>query len=225
MAAYLREGKADFYSETVLTALYLEQHGNSQIVLREWKKGVASYRSVVVVSTDSGINELSDLRGRKIAFEDESSTSGFLVPFGELLRLGLHPRKLNSPRSAVAPGNVGFVFAEEELNIAGWVVRGVAAAGAMSDKDFADVSRVPGPIREKLRVIYKSGALPRSLFSVRRTLDPMIKARVKAVLLKIHKDPDAKPVLAKYYKIKKFDEVLQLDYARQIQAKLAAKGF
>jgi phosphonate transport system substrate-binding protein len=222
MAEYLRDGKVDFLSETVLTALYLEKHGKSQILMREWKKGVSNYRSIIVVAKDSGISKLSDLRGRKIAFEDQSSTSGFLLPYAAMVREGLTFRRLSSPRSTVPTGKIGYVFAEEELNIAGWVVRGIVAAGAMSDRDFASKARTPGPIKARLKVIYKSPLVPRSLFSARRSLDSRIKARIKAVMLKIHKQPDAKRVLKKYYKVKKFDEVLQLDHARKVYGVLQA---
>ena len=72
--------RVDFYSETILSALYLEAQGGGEIILREWKKGVASYRSVIVARADSGITELADLRGGKVAFEDPTSTSGFFFP-------------------------------------------------------------------------------------------------------------------------------------------------
>jgi phosphonate transport system substrate-binding protein len=112
MAQYLRDGKVDFFSETVLTSLYLEKHGNAQILMREWKKGVSSYRSIIVVSKESSISELSNLRGRKIAFEDPGSTSGFLLPYAALVNDGLTLRRLNSPRSTVATGEIGYVFAD-----------------------------------------------------------------------------------------------------------------
>ena len=101
--------------------------------MREWKKGVSSYRGIIIVSKESGISELSNLRGRKIAFEDPGSTSGFLLPYAALVNGGLTLRRVTSPRSTVATGEIGYVFAEEELNIAGWVVRGIVAAGAMSE--------------------------------------------------------------------------------------------
>ncbi|MDX1484880.1 MAG: phosphate/phosphite/phosphonate ABC transporter substrate-binding protein [Alphaproteobacteria bacterium] len=224
MARALKDGRVDFYSETVLSALYLEAYGEGEILLREWKKGVASYRSVIVAKVGSGITELADLRGGKVAFEDPSSTSGFLFPYGALTDAGLTLNQLPSPRANVAAASVGYVFAEEELNIAGWVVRGIVDAGAMSDQDLKDLTRVPGPIKKSLKVLYRSPALPRSLFSVRRGLEARIKARIKAVLLKMHQDPAAKPVLEKYYRVKKYDEVLDLGYPRRITGLLAARG-
>ncbi len=80
MAGYLRSGQVDVISETPFSALRLVEETGAEILLREWKKGVAEYRTVFFVRRDSEINTFKGLVGRKIAFEDEGSTSAFLVP-------------------------------------------------------------------------------------------------------------------------------------------------
>ena len=40
MIRYLRSGQIDFISETVMTALFLEEKVQAEILLREWKKKV-----------------------------------------------------------------------------------------------------------------------------------------------------------------------------------------
>ena len=91
MASALGRGEVDLYSETILSSLYLEAHGG-EIILREWKKGVAHYCSVIVVRTDRAITNLGDLQGRKIAFEDllvDGRSRGILGAALDVLELEL----------------------------------------------------------------------------------------------------------------------------------------
>ncbi|WP_238586166.1 phosphate/phosphite/phosphonate ABC transporter substrate-binding protein [Rhodococcus rhodochrous] len=51
----------------------------------------AAYSSVFVCRTDTGIDSIEDLRGRKIAFVDAGSTSGNYIPKLLLTRAGIDP--------------------------------------------------------------------------------------------------------------------------------------
>ncbi|WP_114854136.1 phosphate/phosphite/phosphonate ABC transporter substrate-binding protein [Brachybacterium sp. YJGR34] len=48
-----------------------------------------AYQSLCYVTADSGISSLEDLRGKKVAFVDKASTSGYLVPMEGLMSAGL----------------------------------------------------------------------------------------------------------------------------------------
>ena len=49
------------------------------------------YTSVIVVRTDSGLNTLEDLKGKRFSFVSPSSTSGYLVPSVHFQELDLKP--------------------------------------------------------------------------------------------------------------------------------------
>jgi phosphonate transport system substrate-binding protein len=51
------------------------------------------FRSVFITQTDSGIKQLSDLKGRQVSFGSQSSTSGHLMPRSFLLQAGIDPEK------------------------------------------------------------------------------------------------------------------------------------
>jgi phosphonate transport system substrate-binding protein len=51
------------------------------------------FQSVFIAKTDSGIRNLSDLKGRQVSFGSQSSTSGHLMPRFFLLQAGLTPEK------------------------------------------------------------------------------------------------------------------------------------
>src|SRR5439155_10950336 len=52
----------------------------TQVILASLRQGSKSYRSQIIVRADSGINSIEQLRGKKFAFVDPASASGFLFP-------------------------------------------------------------------------------------------------------------------------------------------------
>lgn len=57
--------------------------------------GDPSYHSYIITAKDSGIEELSDLRGRNVCFVEPTSTSGSLYPTAGLTDAGLTPDDYN----------------------------------------------------------------------------------------------------------------------------------
>jgi phosphonate transport system substrate-binding protein len=53
----------------------------------------AQFRSVFIAQIDSGIKQLTDLKGKQVSFGSASSTSGHLMPRSFLLQAGLDPEK------------------------------------------------------------------------------------------------------------------------------------
>ncbi len=67
---YLKEGKLDWVTETVFSALIFSEETGAEIIARRWRKGVPEYFSVFFTRKDSGIASLGDLKGKTIVFED-----------------------------------------------------------------------------------------------------------------------------------------------------------
>jgi phosphate/phosphite/phosphonate ABC transporter binding protein len=53
--------------------------------------GDATYRGIIVVRADSPLRSVQELRGKRFAFVDRESGSGFVAPCRTLLRAGLSP--------------------------------------------------------------------------------------------------------------------------------------
>jgi phosphate/phosphite/phosphonate ABC transporter binding protein len=56
-------------------------------------EGKTSYSAYLFVERASPYQQLADLQGARVAFVDERSTSGFLMPYAQLLDAGLHPER------------------------------------------------------------------------------------------------------------------------------------
>ncbi|MFQ5850569.1 MAG: phosphate/phosphite/phosphonate ABC transporter substrate-binding protein [Candidatus Binatia bacterium] len=218
---YLKEGKLDWVTETPLSAFIFRDETGAEIMVRKWKKGAPEYHTLFFTRKDSGIESIEDLKGKKIAFEDPGSTTGYFVPVAMLKRAGLELIKLSSPREDPPPDKVGYAFARTELNISTWVHKRLAEAGAFSNLDWENPEYTPETFRKDLKVIYQSKPFPRAVELIRRGVDPKVKRRIKEILLKAHNDPKAEEALKAYDKTAKFDEFRGeakggLDEARQI---------
>ncbi len=62
-------------------------------------------------------------------------------------------------------------------------------------------------MKKDLKIVFRTAPMVRSVVSLRRALGPAIKKRVKEVLLNMHRDPEGKKVLKRYYKVKRYDEI------------------
>jgi len=207
MISYLKQKKVDWVTETTFSAVIFEQKAGAEIILRKWKKGVPEYHTVFFTRKDSGINNLSDLKGKTIAFEDSGSTTAYFIPAAVLIRQGLKLVQLATPVEKPPVGMVAYAFSGQEVNTATWVYRGFTAAGAFNNLDWEKDDHVRKSFRNEMKIFHRTQSFPRAVEVVRKDLDARIKQRLISVLLNAHRDPKAKNALKAYQKTKKFDEL------------------
>jgi phosphonate transport system substrate-binding protein len=221
MVEYLSQGKVDLVTDTPFSAVYFADAAGARMILRKWKEGVPDYSCVFITHKDSDISSLAQLRGKKIAFEDPSSTTSYFVPVALLTQAGLGLSLLSSPRASAPADLVGFAFANDELNITTWVHRRLVDVGAYSNRDWNEENNTPLAMRQDLRIVHESRTFPRAIELVRHDLAPHLVARLTDVLLHIHEDPAAAEALAQYHHTTRFDELTddiraQLEEVRRI---------
>lgn len=204
MEALLRNGDVDLVSETPMTALSFADSLGAEILLSEWKGGVATYRTVLLARKDSAIKTLSDLVGRMIAFEDEGSSSAFFVPLALLKSAGLDVVRLDSNESARAPNRVNYTFAGGEFSIAAWVHRGIADAGAISNVEWRELCGEHPPFENELFVFHRSEPVVRSVILARPGLEPGLKQAVIKLLTSMDEASEGQAVLETYSNVKHY---------------------
>jgi len=132
------------------------------------KLGRAEYRSIIITRKDSGVNSLTDLKGRSFAFGNLHSTSGNLIP-----RLFLY-------RHGVTLFDFGrFENLETHTAVAKAVLKGKVAAGAV--KDVVAYRYQP----HGLKLIAESEPIPSVPIVARPDAEPALIAAVRKVLLAI----------------------------------------
>lgn len=206
MMSYLRRGKVDWVTETPGTGLLLADKAGARPLLLTERSGSREYRSVIFTHRDSGITDLSQLRGHTIAFQSPSSTSAYLVPAMVLRERGLPMTLMVSPLDEADPRSVGYVFANTDANLGTWVHKRLVDAGGFSDQDWDSMQRLSDAFRRDLVVIHTTGPVPRAMELVNGDMRPEVAARLKQVLLGAAEDPQARDALRQFFRTTGFYE-------------------
>jgi phosphonate transport system substrate-binding protein len=200
MASYLRRGRVDWVTETAATGLLLADRGGGRVLVGTERNGVGSYYSVVFARRDSGIESLADLRGRSIAFQNPNSTSAYYAPAAALLDAGVELEILLSPKDRPRGERAGYLFAQSEANISTWVHKRLIDAGAFSNLDWDNLSRLPESVRGDLQVIARTAPFPRGLEIIRADMPEARVARLRELLLGAATDPAAREPLQRFFR-------------------------
>lgn len=215
MVRHLSDGRVDWVTETLFSAVQIARDSGAEIILKRWKKDAPEYHTVFISRQDSGIDSLSQLTDRTIALEDPGSTTAFLLPASILFEHGGALARLRTAGERPPPGTTGYVFAGQEINIAAWVYEGRVDAGAINDYDWGRPDHTPPVFRKDLRVFHHSERVVRCVELVRDGLDTELKARLREVLLNAHADPKARSALRAYQRTRRF-EAIDAEAAREI---------
>jgi phosphonate transport system substrate-binding protein len=155
------------------------------------RHGSRTYEGEIITRTDSGINTLKDLKGKKFAFVDPLSTSGTIYPQLAMMAAGIDPKK-DLGQTIFAGGHDKVVLAVYQKQVdAGAIYGGVSDARARVESIVPD-------IMAKTKVIAHTDPIPSDNVSVRHELPAEVKAKLKAALLKIAASDDGKRILENY---------------------------
>jgi phosphonate transport system substrate-binding protein len=198
----LEEKHVDFYMESPYPTYLINHLGAATLLLRRWKGGMGEYRSLIFTGKESAVARLEDLRGKIIAFEDAGSTSGYFLPKLLLLKKGFSVVEKAGLGAKVAAGEIGYIFAETDKNIVNLVLQRKAAAGAISNDDYAGLD---DKSKTLIASLGESESMPRQLVSVRKDMPEPVVKRLKEILLKMHEDEEGGKILRQTDNTTKFD--------------------
>ncbi len=202
MVNELEAGRVDVYIDSPFPVGFVVQHSDAKVLLQRFKWGSEEYRSVLFARADGEIEELSDLRGRMIAFGEPFSTSGYLLPKAALLSAGLSLMNFADPAASVPAGEIGYVFSNDAENTMVWVLKSKVMAGAVNEDYFEALA---GTRIGELAVLYRSEEVPRNIVCVRGDLDVDVMRAVVGVLLGMDEDAAGKSVLHSFEQTSRFE--------------------
>jgi phosphonate transport system substrate-binding protein len=150
-------------------------------------EGKTWYQSYWLTLKDKPYSSVQDLKGKPIAFASKTSTSGFIIPFWDLVKQGL-VKEGGKPEDFFGEGKVffgtGYVSAVER------VLNGDAEAAAVSDYVFNKDKHLTAEQRAKLKKLDDQGPVPSHVIAVRGSLSPEVRAKLKAALLGLNDEPN-----------------------------------
>ena len=122
-------------------------------------RGTPPFKGIVMVRKDSGIDNISDLRGKKVAAIGAHSLAGYLFLRNGLAEIGIF-----------APKDITIDFHPLSESIPFKVHSGSYDAGVFSE-DTLIRSRILESIRDDLKIIFESPLIPQRPFAVKADMD------------------------------------------------------
>jgi phosphonate transport system substrate-binding protein len=202
MMDYMKSGRVDLYFDSPYPALAVYQEIGATFLARRWKGGVKEYHTVIVAHRDNGISDLDGLLGKIVAFEEPVSTSGYLLPTAYLIGAGYQLVAKDDVFQAVAPDEIGYVFALSEENVLEWVLQGKTVGAAIPNDTFDELE---ADVQDQLTVLARTPSVPRHIALARPGMDPGLQEQLVELLLGLRQTPEGQSVLETFESTSQFD--------------------
>ncbi len=176
----------------------------SRVVLKSVRNGQVTYSAQFIVRADSGIKSVADLKGKKIAFTDAASTSGYLYPVNYLMT------KYDVKDINTFFAKTQFLIQHDAVVKA--VYNGDFDAGVTFDDARTRLEKEFKDVMQKVTVLEKIPGIPNDTVSVRKDLSTDQTQKVKDALLKFAGTEEGKKVLKDLYQIDGFADAAHEDY-------------
>ena len=201
MVHLMKQGEVDLFIDSSVSVLKMQRLGAGEFFLRRWKKGIAEYQSVIFTIASSQLDQISDLAGRTIGFEEPFSSSGYLLPASEIRNQNL---VLGEDQAITDKKSVDSRFTGADENTLMWVLHGRLDAGAMAANKL---EKLAGPLINDIKIIHTSANIPYHIVLTRAGLPSRLQAVIKERLLSMEMDVVGQHVLKGFERTSRFDEI------------------
>jgi phosphonate transport system substrate-binding protein len=160
------------------------EHPELVLLAKQIALGSSTYSAYVVTRSNGGVADIDDLRGRRFAFVDRRSASGYLYPLAFFRKRGIEPETFFA--STLFAGNHERVV---EMVLAGEVDAGATYSGAVAMAR----GRLSGG---GLKIVEKAGRIPYYAYCASGRLDADLAVRIRDALLAVStRTPEGRRVL------------------------------
>ncbi|KRE53612.1 phosphate/phosphite/phosphonate ABC transporter substrate-binding protein [Paenibacillus sp. Soil522] len=146
------------------------------------------YKSMIVVKKDSDIKSIEDLKGKKIAYQNVTSSAGFVWPAGKLIEAGLDPLKDVAP--VTVKGHDQGVIA---------VLNGDVDAAAIFQDARTIVSKDYPTVFEDTRVLAYTEKIPNDTISVRSDMNAEWVTKIQDAFIALGSDEASRAIIFEIY--------------------------
>ena len=208
--------RADFAFFGTFPYLMAHEKYGVEALLIIGRHGLFTYRSQFVARADSDIKSLNDLNGKKLAFVDPSSTSGYILPSYELKKKKIKP---SETIFAQRHDNVITMIYQKQVD-AGATFYSSPVKGKMQDARRLVVTQYPN-VENEIKIIQLSEEIPNEPFVVRKGVSNEIKAAITKAFSQSIKGVKGQSIFHKLGGITGFRKATNKDYEK-IRTVLAA---
>jgi phosphonate transport system substrate-binding protein len=171
----------------------------AQALLGAVRVGSTTSVGQIVVRSDSGITSLHGLRGKRFAFVEPTSITGYLFPSAFLQKHGIDPAG-SFGATTFAGSHEQVILAVYDRRVDGGATFGDGAPGGTADARTTVQARRPD-VFEKVQVIARTDPIPNPAVSVRKGIPPELIQQLRDVLLRVAASPAGAEALGELYRI------------------------
>lgn len=177
-----------------------KEKGAAEVILQAQRFGVNDetgaptdeladfYKSMIIVKKDSAIQSVADLKGKKIAYQNVTSSAGFVWPAATLMDAGLDP--LKDVQAITVKGHDQGVLA---------VLNGdVDAAAIFQDARNIVIKDYP-KVFEDTRVLAFTDKIPNDTISVRSDMNKEWMEKIQQAFIDIAADTEGHAIVKEIY--------------------------
>ncbi|MDY4023101.1 phosphate/phosphite/phosphonate ABC transporter substrate-binding protein [Staphylococcus borealis] len=177
------------------------------------KKLVDDYKSEILVKKDSGINSLKDLKGKKIALQDVTSTAGYTFPISTL--------KEDAGIDATKDMKIVNVKGHDQAVIS--LLNGDVDAAAVFQDARTIVKKDQPNVFKDTKIIKLTEPIPNDTISVRPDMDKKFQDKLKKAFKDISKTKEGHKIISEVYSHEGYTDAKDSDfdivrkYEKQVQ--------
>jgi phosphonate transport system substrate-binding protein len=169
--------------------------------------GTSSYHGYIFVHKNSGITNVSDMKGKTIAFVEKATTAGYIFPIAHFKIYGINNLDTYFKEYYFTGSHDSAIHA---------VLDKKAHIGCAKNTIFELLAKNDQRVKEDLVILAKSPDVPSNGLGIRKDIAYGVKAELQRVLINMDKDPEGQEVLNKFGAIR-FIETKESDYAPVIE--------
>ncbi len=183
---------------------YVLTHAKASVepVARPDCHGVSTYKGLIIVRKDSSINNIADMKGKRLALVHQATYAGYLYPLYYFKECGVMDLKKYFSKVIFTGRHDKAIFA---------VLSGEADIAASKDSVYERSVKENPQLEKELVILSASGPVPSNTLCVSKNLNPELKNKLRNILLNSENDDEAKPAL-EALEATKFVETRDQDY-------------
>src|SRR5712691_8059435 len=182
----MESGAVDIGSFSPFAYVDAARGGKIRIIAQSIIEGSATYRGIIVARKDRGLKTIGDLKGKRFAFVDPKSASGYVYPRAMLIEKGINPEAFFKET----------IFAGSHDKVIDAVLEGRVDAGAIYDGALG-VAKRSGVAVDGLLTLASSDPIPHDAIAVRIGMDEELAKRIQLALINLDKSEAGRRVIAR----------------------------
>jgi len=200
----LGSGSVDFGIIPPFSSLLAQKQSNAKPILTsKGKTGKPGYTAELYVRKDSGIKSLQDVKGKKVAFVDPSSSSGYIYPGAMLVEAGLNLDKDISYQFSGGHDKSLQLLLNKDVDV-------IATFDGVEDRYAKDFPQAKTDIQK----LATSDMIPGVMVTTSSKMDKELQEKLEKALRDVENDPKMKELFTKMFSITGFTDVDQDAYKK-----------